>query len=434
MNIIKGALLTIALSLSVLLHASELTIEISQGVDNPTPIAVAKFAWKGKGEKPAAIDQVIISDLAFSGLFKILPQNDMLSQPSRPDQVFMKDWRLLGQQFLLIGEVSESADQNLQVSYYLYDVSQQRKILSEKVVATRKGARNIAHLIADRVYEEITGVKGAFSTKILYVSAKKLADNKFNYKLYRADFDGKRPFEVLNSSQPILSPTWSPDGKRIAYVSFENKRPAIFIQELATGKREKLTNFKGLNSAPAFSPDGKRLAMVLSKDGTPDIYIMNIATKSLKKVAPNNFAIDTEPAWMPDGKSLVFTSNRGGSPQIYHVSLATGKVKRLTFQGRYNARALPLADGSGFILVHKSSQGFHIARFDPRTNRMFVLTNTNLDESPSIAANGSMVMYAAKRRNQGVLAVVSVDGNVKTVLPPADSRSVREPAWSPFIQ
>lgn len=433
MKSLKALLLLVAVSLAPLLWASDLTIEISQGVDNPTPIAVTQFAWKGAGAAPEPVDKIIASDLSFSGLFKLLPQKDMLSQPSRPDQVFLKDWRLLGQQFLLIGEVSDAANQNLQISYYLFDVSQQRKIFSEKLVTVRDGIRDAAHRISDKVYKEVTGVDGAFSTKILYVSAKVLGNGKYNYKLYRADFDGKRPYLVLNSPEPILSPAWSPDGKKIAYVSFENGRPAIFTQVLATGKREKLTNYKGLNSGPAFSPDGKRLAMVLSKDGTPDIYIMDLDTKRLKKIAPNNFAIDTEPAWMPDGKSLVFTSNRGGSPQIYNVSLGTGRITRLTFTGRYNAKAQPLADGSGFILVHQSSQGFHIARFDPRVNRTFVLTNTNLDESPSIAANGSMVMYAAKRGNQGVLAVVSVDGNVKTVLPPAGSRDVREPAWSPFI-
>jgi TolB protein len=219
----------------------------------------------------------------------------------------------------------------------------------------------------------------------------------------------------------------------VAYVSFEHGQPSIFRQVLATGERERLTQFRGMNSSPAYSPDGTKLAMVLSKDGTPDIYVMDLATKALTKYAANNFAIDTEPAWMPDGQSIVFTSNRGGKPQIYQVLLGDGTVSRITFQGRYNAKAQPLADGSGFILVHQDGGGFNIARFDPEKNRTYVLTSTNLDESPSIAANGSMVMYAAKRGNKGVLAVVSVDGNVKTILPSSDDGDVREPAWSPFL-
>lgn len=430
-------LLNPVVTLFLLLLASvanaELTIEITEGVDNPTPVAIVPFSYQGAEPLDQDIAEIVASDLKFSGLFDVLPKGDMLSYPSTEEDVLYREWRALGRDYVLVGSVELQENKSLKVRYYLFDILRQKKLMERKIVASKQQMRDIAHKISDKIYEELTNVRGAFSTKILYVSGKVLGNGRYNYKLYKSDFDGERKKLVLNSSEPILSPTWSPDGKEIVYVSFEKTRPAIFRQILATGERERLTHFPGMNSSPAYSPDGKYLAMVLSKDGSPDIYVMNLKTRKLVKYAANNFAIDTEPAWMLDGKSLVFTSNRGGKPQIYQVDLKTDTVKRLTFQGKYNARAQPLADGSGFILVHQDSTGFHIARFDQKKDRYYVLTSTKLDESPSISANGSMVMYAAKRGHQGVLAVVSVDGNVKTILPSAGNDDVREPAWSPFM-
>jgi TolB protein len=249
-----------------------------------------------------------------------------------------------------------------------------------------------------------------------------------------ADSDGARARTVLESNEPIMSPTWSPSGREIAYVSFETSRPAIYRHEVATGRREKLTNFAGINGAPAWSPNGRYMAMVLSKDGSPDIYIMDLGTRQLKKVAPH-YAIDTEPAWMPDGKTLIFTSDRGGRPQVYKVGLNGGPVERLTFQGSYNARARYLPERNALVLVHRAEgdRSFHIAIQSLDTGALHILSRTELDESPTVAPNGAMLMYATQYEDRGILAAVSVDGSVKFRLP-SSSSDVRDPAWSPYLK
>jgi TolB protein len=425
------AVFAITLLLGASLGRAELVIEITSGVDNPTSIAVVPFAWSGPGGAPEDIAAVIDSDLARSGQFAPVERADMLGLPSTEQEVFYRDWRSLKAEYLLIGRV-DTATGAMRVVYELYDVNRQTRVYQGQEVGPVSEARMLAHQAADQVYEQLTGIPGAFATRLLYVSVTRVPGGRDYFRLTLADSDGARPIVLLESREPILAPAWSPDGREIAYVSFETTRPAIYRQNLATGAREQLTNFRGLNGAPAWSPDGRSMAMVLSKDGSPDIYLMDLATKNLTRLT-RHYAIDTEPTWMPDGRSLLFTSDRGGRPQIYRYNLDSGATERMTFEGTYNARARVAQDGRNVVLVHQQDGDFHIALQDLVTGRLQILTSTQLDESPSIAPNGSMVLYATKYGERGILAAVSVDGGVKFRLP-AREGDVREPAWSPHIK
>ncbi len=405
---------------------ADLTIEITQGVDNPTVIAVVPFGWGG-GALAENVSNIIAQDLQRSGQFRPIDQNDMLAFPHRQAEVFYRDWRALGTEYLLLGDM-EMRNGRYQLTFEVYDVLAQKKVLRQSVDAGKGQLRDLAHYASDKVYELITGIRGAFSTKMVYVEA--LGGNKL-YRLMLSDVDGARPRLLLESRQPLMSPSWSPDGREIVYVSFETGRPAIFRQEVATAKRVQLTNFKGLNSAPVWSPDGKKLALVLSKDGNPEVYTLDLATGSFTRVT-RHYAIDTEPNWTADGKGIVFTSDRGGRPQIYKVTLASGHTERLTFEGDYNARPRVSPDGKTLVIVHRSNGVFHIATQDLATGDMRVLTETNLDESPSIAPNGAMLMYATKHQGKGILAAVSLDAGVKFRLP-SKAGDVREPSWSPYF-
>lgn len=413
--------------------AAQLTIEITQGRDNPTAIAVVPFGWTGADMPSEDVAGIIESDLKRTGQFAPVSRDDMLGRPHDQSEVYFRDWRALNVEYLLVGRLVPTSE-GLVARYQLFDVYAQKMILSDSQSGTQQTLRDVAHAISDKVYEKLTGIRGAFSTKILYVSAIRHGPQQYTYRLLESDVDGAREKVLFKSDQPILTPAWAPDGKRIAYVSFETTRPAIYIQNLETGQRTQMTNFKGLNDAPAWSPDGKKLAIVLSKDGNPDIYIMDIATRHLQRVT-HHFAIDTEPCWMPDGKSIIFTSDRGGQPQIYQVTLATGYTERLTFDGDYNARARVIPDGSGIIMVHRESpdQDFHIAKLDLNRGTLQVLTDTALDESPTIAPNGAMLLYATQYKGKGILAAVSLDGGVKFRLP-SRFGDVREPAWSPYLK
>ena len=404
---------------------------ITQGIDNPTAIAIVPFGWYGGGVAQEDVSAIIEADLQRTGQFDPVAREDMLGSPQDKSEVYYRDWSALGVDYLLVGKLTSTAE-GVVAQYQLFDVHAQKMVLEGREPGRTDTLRDIAHGVSDQVYEKLTGIRGAFSTKILYVSAIQRGVDQYTYRLLMADVDGARERVIFESDDPILTPSWGPDGNVIAYVSFETSRPAIFMHNLRTNERTQLTNFKGLNGAPAWSPDGRQLAMVLSKDGSPDIYVMDVATRNLRRVT-RHFAIDTEPSWMPDGKSIVFTSDRGGKPQIYQVTLANGYEERVTFEGSYNARARVVPDGSGIIMVHQTGGDYHIALMDTERGSIQVLTRTALDESPSISPNGAMLLYATKHQGKGILAAVSLDGGVKFRLP-SRFGDVREPAWSPFLK
>jgi len=413
---------------------AELIIEITEGITDATSIAIVPFGWSGP-RLPEDVAAVVSADLHRSGLFKPLARENMLSYPTDQKQVFYRDWQdgRANVQYLVIGRLSGTNDGKYRVDYQLFDIYQKRAV--NKWFATGKDLRKLAHYVSDVLYKELTGIRGAFSTKMVYVTMEYLNQNASNreqrYRLYLADVDGHNERILLESKEPILSPSWAPNGRHITYVSFETTRPAIYIMDTRTKKAQQVTRFAGLNGAPRFSPDGKSMAMVLSKDGNPEIYTMSLANGKLTRIT-NHYAIDTEPTWAPDGQSLIYTSERGGSPQIYRQWLDSGKVERLTFVGSYNARPALTPDGRFLAMVHRSNGIFHIAVKDLVRGTFNVLTETDLDESPSIAPNASMIIYATVDKGRGVLAAVSLDGRVKVRLP-SRIGDVREPSWSPFM-
>lgn len=407
---------------------AELRIEITRGVDNAVRVAVVPFGWMGKRKLPLAVDEVISADLGLSGRFVALPSEQMLSLPHRSEEVIARDWRMLDVEYLVVGFMEPDGVQ-VRLTFELFDVLRQKVVASQTIGGVPGDLRDMAHHVSDVVFEELTGIEGAFSTRIMYVTAQARENGRL-FSLNIADADGHRVETVLQSDEPILSATWSPDGRMISYVSFETDgRPAIYLHELSTGNRQILTSFAGLNGAPSFSPDGSQMALVLSKDGNPDIYILDLQTRRLRRIT-RHYGIDTEPSWTADGESIIFTSNRGGQPQIYQLRLSDFQIQRLTFEGDYNAKANLLRDGSGLVMVHRRDGIYHIALLDLNRGRLTVLTETTLDESPSVAPNGAMLIYATQDRGEGILAAVSIDGGVKFNLPSSEG-DVREPAWSP---
>ncbi|MGY8906856.1 Tol-Pal system beta propeller repeat protein TolB [Candidatus Njordibacter sp. Uisw_056] len=426
--VFSSAVFTLLLSLSA--WSSELVIEITQGVDNPVPIAVVPFQWSGDSALNEDVAQVVDADLERSGQFKSLKRSLMLSFPYQKEDIYFRDWSYLATEYLIIGQVLPTDDGGYQVDYQLFDVQRQESVAGARFTGGKNDLRALAHSVSDAVYEALTGLKGAFRTRIAYVAADKKVNPSY-YKLLVADADGYNAKEILKSNQPIMSPSWSRDASKLAYVSFETNRPAIYVQDITTGKRERIKSFKGINGAPAWSPDGSKLAIVLSKDGNAEIYVLDLTTNRLTRVT-KHYGIDTEPSWSVDGKNILFTSDRGGKPQIYQVTLDSGWVERLTFEGDYNARGSLTHDGRFLVLVSRHDSQFHIAVQDLQRGTMSLLTQTSLDESPSVAPNGSMVIYSTQDGGRDILAAVSIDGKVKFNIP-ANEGVVREPAWSPYL-
>lgn len=411
---------------------ARLVIEISGGVEGALPIAIVPFSGELAYDDP--LSSVIRANLVRSGRFAPLASEKMPGTPSQAGQIDFSRWRTAGVDHIVIGRTLRQQDGQVQVQFQLFDVLRGVQMAGYSIEVPPQRLRKLAHQISDIVYEAITGEKGAFETLVSYVAVEQV-NNERMFRLAVADADGHNEQIILSSRQPLMSPSWSPDGRRLAYVSFEDGRSQIYMQDIVTGAREKLAGFSGINSAPAWSPDGRYLAMTLSRDGQPDIYIMDLASRQFSRIS-NSPSIDTEPSWAPDGRSLVFTSNRGGRPQIYQQALQgirpQGSPRRLTFEGNYNARARFSPNGRYLAMVHGEGNRFRIALLDMEQRQLRILTDTGSDESPSFAPNGSMIIYATERNHRGVLEAVSVDGRSQQRLG-ASRGDVREPAWSPFM-
>lgn len=405
---------------------------ISRGTDRAIPIAVVPFGMQGGVLLPEDMSSIIGNDLRNSGFFEPIARQNMISQPAQPAEIIYRDWKAVGAQYLLIGSVTPASGRLL-VSFSLYNVTTEQQVMAGTVSGGVDQLRDMAHHISDQAFEKLTGIRGAYSTKLLYVTVERFAPNNARYTLQRSDYDGARAVTLLQSREPILSPSYAPDGKRISYVSFEQKKPRIFIQYVDTGRREQMTDFPGLNGAPAWSPDGNRLALVLSKDGNPEIYVMDVATRQLKRVT-NQPGIDTEPFWGKDGQTLYFTSDRAGKPQIYKVNINSGATERVTFIGNYNANPKLSADEKTLVMVHRQDgyAVFRVAAQDLQRGSLRIISETSLDESPTVAPNGTMVIYATRQQGRGVLVLASTNGRVRTPLPTAQGQ-VQEPSWSPYL-
>ncbi len=409
-----------------------LEIDIIGGNASALPIAVVPMPYEGGGTPPQTdVAKVVRDDLARSGQFRTLPVEQMVERPTRGGEIQYPTWRQLKQDYLVVGRVLDAGEGGYRVEYELFDVARSERLLGLAMTARASAMRDVAHQMADAIYEKILGVRGAFWTRIAYVTASGTG-GAMRYALVVADSDGWNPQVVVRSAEPLLSPAWSPDGRKLAYVSFERGNSSIYIQDIATGARELVSSFRGINSAPSFSPDGRKLALSLSRSGNPEIYVMDLASKQLTQLT-NHFGIDTEPTWSADGSTIYFTSDRGGRPQIYQVPSSGGAATRVTFQGNYNATATISPDGKKIAVAQGSGNTYRIALMDSSLGapRWSTISTGSLDESPSFAPNGSMLIYAAREGGRGVLYAVSADARVRQRLVLADG-DVREPAWSPY--
>ena len=409
-----------------------LEIDIVGGSASATPVTVVPMPYQGSASAPATdVSAVVGADLDRSGQFRTLPAAQIVETPTRGSEIQFPTWRALKQDYIVVGRVMDAGEGAYRVEYELYDVAKGERLLGLAMTARSNAMRDVAHQMADAIYEKITGVRGAFWTRIAYVTASGTGGN-MRFALMVADSDGYNPQTIVRSAEPLLSPDWSPDGKKLAYVSFERGNSSIYVQDIATGGRELVASFRGINSAPSFSPDGRKLAMALSRSGNPEIYVMDLGSKQLTQLT-NHFGIDTEPTWSADGGTIYFTSDRGGRPQIYQVPSSGGSATRVTFQGNYNATPSVSYDGKKIAVAQGAGNTYRIAIMDSSLGspRWSTVSTGSLDESPSFAPNASMLLYAAREGGRGVLYAVSADGRVRQRLVLADG-DVREPAWSPY--
>ena len=405
--------------------AAQLRLDITEGVKDAVPVAVVPFAGQPEGGANDVAD-VVSGDLRLSGRFAPLDRADIVSRPTRASDVRLEDWRLLKADYVVVGEVGADAGT---VRFELINVRTGQQMLAEQLPVAGRPLRAVAHQVSDLVYERLTGIRGAFGTRLAYVAVEGRAPNR-NYRLVVSDADGYNPRTIAQSAQPMMSPAWSPDGQNLAYVSFEGGVSAVYVQRLSSGERRRVSARAGVNGAPAWSPDGTRLALTLSRDGNLDVYVLELATQALTRITTDE-AIDTEAEWSPDGRTIYFTSDRAGNAQIYRVSVDDrSDVQRVTYTNGYNARPRVSPDGQSLAMV-TLDRGYRIAIMDLKARTLRVLTDGPQDESPSYAPNGAMLVYSTDARGARVLGLVSADGVSRERLA-SERGNVREPAWSPF--
>jgi len=412
----------------------DVVIDIIGGNEGATPIAVVPFQARDGAAPETGIAEIISADLARSGRFEVLPEQDLVARPSRSEDVAFATWRALGVDHLVLGEISPAEAERYTVRYELLDAYQEARMDGRRYQATTQDLRTLAHTLSDRVYKQITGRPGPFTRQIAYIAVDQgeqdAESGSRQYRLVVADADGHRPQTILTSEEPLLSPAWSPDRKRLAYVSFEGGHSEVYVQHVRTGERERVASFRGINSAPAWSPDGEQLAVTLSRDGAANIHLIDVASGEVRPIT-EHWAIDTEAAWGPDGAWLYFTSDRGGGPQIYRTRPEGDGTERVTYEGGYNARPSLGPNGERMAMVHRQDGAYYIAVQDLETEAIRIISDGPADESPSFAPNGEMVLYAVGGEAGERLAVASVIGNAISPLRATEQQGtqIREPDW-----
>ncbi|MDH3758544.1 MAG: Tol-Pal system beta propeller repeat protein TolB [Gammaproteobacteria bacterium] len=425
----------ICLGLTALLFAGtalgDITVEITKGGVARTPVAVVPFGWAGQSaDMPLDIAEVIASDLQRSGRFAPIAEENMLQKPTTGAELDFDDWSFVKAEAVVVGRVVQTGENAYDVSFQLFDVFGREQLVGYRIPASRGTMRIVAHRAADMIYEKLTGIKGVFATKVAFVTAEQRQDGQ-TFRLIVADQDGANETVILQSADPIMSPAWSPDSRRLAYVSFENDRSSVWVQTLRTGNRIQVSNKPGINGAPSFSPDGRQLVLTLGGiDGNLDIHVLDLSTRQTRRLTTHR-AIDTEGSWAPDGRYIYFTSDRSGGPQVYRVPAAGGTPERVTFEGSYNARPRLSPDGKRLAVVHLDRGDYRIAVMEVRSKELLIVSAGQQDESPSFAPNSDTLIYATRQARNGVLETVTADGLIRQRVSSGEG-DVREPVWSPF--